>query len=186
MTAERQSKVVYVLARLDVDGHDYLLFHAHPKWGDWSLVGGHVEADEEADWERAARRECAEEMAPLTPGEELDLVPLPQGPEQWGPEISKSAGGVPTVYRARWFALRFLKEPCSMMRMLPHDAFLLIERERVEAGHDADVTSLVGRFAIAARGLDAVPYAWQSTLSMNDVPLAHRRAMRPSGELASG
>jgi hypothetical protein len=94
----RESNVAYVLAKLRVRGVDYLLLHAHPKWGDWSLVGGHVEPTDR-DWDAAAIRETQEEMAPLRLGEDLDVEALSVPMSEWGPVPSVSAGGAPTRYR---------------------------------------------------------------------------------------
>ena len=61
MTPTRHSKIAYVAARLRLpDGEDALLLRAHEKWGDFSLLGGHVESDELDDWTVTARREAAE------------------------------------------------------------------------------------------------------------------------------
>ena len=46
----RQPDLALVVARIDVDGTPHWLLRRHPKWGDWSLVGGHVEPDEVLDW----------------------------------------------------------------------------------------------------------------------------------------
>jgi hypothetical protein len=174
VTHARNSRVVYVFVRLRLEGRDYLLFYEHPKWGDWSLVGGHVEAQEERDWVAAAFRETGEEMQPLLPHEDFELEPLPHGPERWGPEISRSAGEVPTVYSARWFALRFARDPAECLAALPTNRFLLVDRERIESGEDTDLTSLVARFTSdTPRGIDAIPYAWEP-----DRPIAMPRITR--------
>src|SRR5687768_8960509 len=115
---QRRSNIVFVVARILVGDRDFFLLRSHPKWGGWSFVGWHVEDFEREDWSSAARREAQEEMVPLQVGVDVALEPLPHGPEQWGPEPSRSAGGIPTVYNAKWFTLRFLRDPEECLRQL--------------------------------------------------------------------
>jgi len=181
LKATRHSKVVYVVTKLQLNHRDYFLLYEHPKWGDWSLVGGHVEPGEDRDWIAAARREAEEEMKPLRIGEDVDVEPLVHGPEQWGPQRSQSSGNRPTLYSARWFVLRFLHDPRHCLSVLPRDRFLLVERSRLESDRDTDLTSLVERLESSLpRGLDDVPYAWppERTLSLPPLP---RRDARSTG-----
>ena len=45
----RSSHIVYAVARFRANDRVVWLLRRHPKWGDWSLVGGHVEEDERED-----------------------------------------------------------------------------------------------------------------------------------------
>ena len=121
----RHSDIAYVLIRLQADGEDCFLLHRHPKWGDWSLVGGHVEAGEEHDWLASAAREAAEELAPLRPDADFKVQRLKLVLE-WGPEPSLSAFGEPTEYRAEYFLLQFLRDPRELLRHLPPSEFRLV------------------------------------------------------------
>ena len=87
----RHSHVVYVLIRLPTLDGPVQLLRRHEKWGDWSLVGGHVEDDEMDDWAAAAVREAKEELEPLVPGEDFRVTPMHAEPFVWGPEASRSA-----------------------------------------------------------------------------------------------
>ena len=171
----RVSNIVYVVAKLRSSERNYFLLHAHAKWGDWSLVGGHVEPHEQDDWDAAARRETDEEMTPLVVGQDISVQPLTDNLIEWGPEVSHSAGGVPTLYRSRWYALRFLRDPVQCLNQLPRADFLLIEEERLEAGADSDITGLLGRLeAGTPSGLRNLPFAWPSPLDMEALPLMRR------------
>lgn len=128
----RHSDIAYVLIRLRSEGKDCFMLHRHPKWGDWSLVGGHVEQGEEDDWLKTASREAEEELAPLTLGGDFTVEPLPVE-LRWGPCPSRSAGGMPTEYRARYFVLRFLKDPREILDVLPESEFRLIPIDEVES-----------------------------------------------------
>jgi hypothetical protein len=123
--APRHSNVAYVLAKLRVRGDDYALVHAHPKWGDWSLVGGHVEPTDQT-WHAAATREVEEEMAPLRQGRDVSVEPLNVEPSQWGPVLSRSASMRPTSYRAEWYLLRFITDPLKSLAKLPASEFRLV------------------------------------------------------------
>lgn len=160
----RHSDIAYVLIRLRSEGHEYLLLHRHAKWGDWSLVGGHVEPGEEGDWLATAAREACEEMAPLKHQEDFELERL--GVRlQWGPRPSRSACGLPTEYRAEYFILRFLRTPSEVLRMLPRGDFQLVPIERVT--EDASVSLPVRKLLEAAGNrLGALPWSWDG-----DVPL---------------
>ncbi|MFT5357761.1 MAG: hypothetical protein ACI9KE_004998 [Polyangiales bacterium] len=178
----RISDIVYVVARLKSAERTYFLLHAHAKWGDWSLVGGHVESHERDDWDAAARRETNEEMTPLVVGRDMSVEPLIRETIEWGPEPSRSAGGEPTVYRSRWYSLRFLRDPMDCLAQLAGDDFLLIEEERLEAGTDTDITGLFRRLSEGrSSGLRDLPFAWPEVLDLETLPLERRECeVRPS------
>lgn len=166
----RRSDVAYVLARLRAQGRDYLLLHAHRKWGDWSLVGGHVEAWEAHDWREAAAREVQEEMAPLRSGADFSVEPLDVDPSEWGPVPSRSAGGALTKYKVRWFVLRFKSDPCALLGKLPSSEFKLVPIEQASA-----LSSIAKRAVdVLPAGWHSLPLAWDGDL--DNVPLSGKDA----------
>ena len=131
----RRSDIAYVIIALRKDGEDHLLLHRHAKWGDWSLVGGHVEPGEEHDWLVVARREAGEELAPLRAGEHFEVERIPLSLE-WGPEPSRSAHGEPTYYHAEYFVLRFTENPVELLRRLPSSDFRLVRLRDLRRDED--------------------------------------------------
>ena len=184
----RRSRLAYVVIRLAVDGRDCYLLRAHAKWGDWSLVGGHVELDELGDWALAARREAEEELEPLRYGRDFDVIPVPNGPKRWGPVESRSAGGASTVYEAEWFALTFLRDPVECLSELPRDEFLLVDLElAVHAPFDANVAPLLARLDQSLPGgLGSVPVAWHASLDETRVSTPVRHAAASAVARAAG
>jgi hypothetical protein len=174
----RRSRLAYVVIRLSVGGRDCFLFRAHTKWGDWSLVGGHVEANELSDWARAARREAEEELQPLCDGRDFSIIPIANGPRLWGPIESRSANGASTLYEAEWFGLIFLRDPLSCLAQLPRDEFLLIDRQlAVSPPVDANIAPLLARLDTSLPGgLSSVPLAWPSSVDGARLSIAVRRA----------
>lgn len=158
----RHSDIAYVLIRLHAEGQDCFLLHRHPKWGDWSLVGGHVEADEEHDWLRSAAREAAEELAPLQLNADFKVQPLELVLE-WGPEPSLSAYGELTEYRAEYFLLRFLRDPRELLAHLPLSEFRLVPIASLE--RDPQVSRPVRLVLEKLRGrLAELPRSWSAEL----------------------
>jgi 8-oxo-dGTP pyrophosphatase MutT (NUDIX family) len=159
----RHSDVVFVLAKLRVRGRDYALLNAHPKWGDWSLVGGHVEPTD-VDWRAAAAREVEEEMAPLRRGADVDVEPLDAcRVSEWGPVPSVSAGGRPTTYRARWYLLRFRSDPARCLEKLSQEEFRLVPVS--DLAHEKGVSAVVSRAGeVVPGGWNAVPLSWDADL----------------------
>jgi hypothetical protein len=149
------------LIRLKIDGEPFHVLLKHKKWGDWSLVGGHVEPDEKNDWAHAAARECNEELAPLQFGVDFALLPLLDQPLKWGPVHSKSAGNELTTYAAQVFALRFLKAPAECLARLPRENFSLV-RESEFFDEFRDVEALTVR---TINKVDRGPLAWDGALS---------------------
>ncbi|MBK6916604.1 MAG: NUDIX domain-containing protein [Deltaproteobacteria bacterium] len=139
---ERQSDLALVLARVEIDGAAHWLLRRHAKWGDWSLVGGHVEADERDDWMRTAIREANEELAPLVCNVDFTIEPLSPESSTWGPVASRSAGGAMTTYRVRWYQARFLGDAAASLRRLSPDDFALVLESEIS---DAEVVSSVAR-----------------------------------------
>ena len=158
----RTSDLALVLIRLTIQSEPHLLLVRHRKWGDWSLVGGHLEADERADWARAARRECNEELAPLRYGEDFLLLPMLDRPVRWGPVPSRSAGNELTTYTAQFFALRFLKSPMECLARLPAGEFQLVREAAVATELPAEDDPLPAR---ALRTVHRRTLAWDAGLA---------------------
>jgi hypothetical protein len=171
----RHSHVVYILIRLfTVDG-PALLLRRHEKWGDWSLVGGHVEASEMDNWELAAAREATEELDPLVNGRDFVVEPIHDEPIKWGPEPSRSKQGERTMYYIQYYTLSFLRDPIALLGRLPAAEFLLVpERELDSAGHTFG--SPVHRARRFLRGgFEAAQRAWPGELD----PRAFPPSLRP-------
>ncbi len=171
----RHSHVVYVLIRLPTREGPALLLNLHEKWGDWSLVGGHVEDDEREDWALAAAREASEELEPLAAGRDFHVVPIHGEPFTWGPEASRSARGERTVYHIQYYALTFLHDPVALLERLPPGKFLLLPEREL-----GTTTQLLGSPVHRTQrylqgGLDAVPLAWGEALDAE----ALRASLRP-------
>lgn len=158
----RHSDVAYVLAKLRVGGEDCALLRAHAKWGDWSLVGGHVETTDQT-WHAAAQREVEEEMAPLRCGRDFEVEPLDVPASKWGPVPSRSAGMRPTSYQAAWYMLRFVVDPQQCLAKLSPEAFRFV---RVSDLHRVpNLSSVIERVAnLLPRGWESLPLSWPSNL----------------------
>jgi ADP-ribose pyrophosphatase YjhB (NUDIX family) len=166
----RHSRVAYVLAKLKVRGEEYLLLNAHHKWGDWSLLGGHVEPSDANFW-AAAARETREELAPLRYGEDVEVQRDQLACSEWGPVSSVSAGGAPTTYQARWYLLQFKSNPQACLARLPRDEFRLMRLS--DLTESPDVSSVVKRLALLLPGgWSSLPLSWNDDL--DEVPLRAR------------
>lgn len=181
-TSSRHSNVAFVLAKLRLRGEDVVLLHAHPKWGDWSLVGGHVEATD-ATWHAAAAREVEEELAPLRYGSDIEVLPLDVPASQWGPVPSRSADFRPTHYRAEWYVLRFKSDPRQLLAKLPASEFRLVRVSDLQ--QTPNLSSVIARAAdLLPEGWTSLPLSWQDNLdelpierlSMARAPSEHRAA----------
>lgn len=172
LTNNRESDVVYVVVRLEVDGRDYFLFRKHPKWGDWSLIGGHVEQNERGDWSVAASRETEEEMNPLRVGQDVRLSALLPDELEWGPEPSRTAGYQPTVYKSRWYWLEFLRDPAECLGELTDEGFALVPKTDLASLEGIVATGLLKRIASRITyGLDSIPYAWPRNRPVQELDL---------------
>jgi 8-oxo-dGTP pyrophosphatase MutT (NUDIX family) len=142
VTSPRRSDLALVIARIAVDRDPHWLLRRHAKWGDWSLVGGHVEPDEHDDWLRTARREAEEELEPLRDGIDFTVAPMGTSATSWGPVASRSVAGRPTTYCVRWFVLSFLTDPADCLAKLSPDDFLLVPESKLLLRADvSDVTT---------------------------------------------
>jgi hypothetical protein len=59
-------------------------------------------------------------------GVDFVIEPLPLEVSRWGPIASRSAGGAPTLYRARWFLARLLRDADECLRRLPLGELALV------------------------------------------------------------
>jgi hypothetical protein len=165
----RHSNLALVLIRIETNDEPHLLLIRDRKWGDWTVVGGHVEAHEGNDWALAAARECNEELAPLRHGRDFILLPLFSEPMNWGPIPSKSAGGEPTSYTAQVFALRFLTAPADCLERLPPGDFCLVPESVYATGRSASQDK-VAAVARALGGLNRAAMSWDTALSSGGRP----------------
>jgi 8-oxo-dGTP pyrophosphatase MutT (NUDIX family) len=173
----RHSHVVYVLIRLPTLDGPVQLLRRHEKWGDWSLVGGHVEDDEMDDWAAAAVREAKEELEPLVPGEDFRVTPMHAEPFVWGPEASRSALHVRTIYHIQYYGLAFLRDPAELLPRLPAAEFLLVpERELGTTAHALGSPVHRAQRSLPG-GLPAVPVAWGEALDPAVLPAALLRPL---------
>lgn len=163
----RRSRIAYVVAKLRVQGQDYLLLNAHRKWGDWSLPGGHVEPFD-ADFWAAAVRETTEELEPLRYGEDLEVQREQLTGSEWGPVSSSSAAGALTLYQAAFHFLRFKTDPRECLERLPPDEFRLVRLR--DLASSTDVASIIARLGqLLPGGLTSLPLSWDDDLV--DAPL---------------
>jgi 8-oxo-dGTP pyrophosphatase MutT (NUDIX family) len=147
-----------------------LLLRRHKKWGDWSLVGGHVEESEMDDWSRAAAREATEELEPLVNNHDFVVTPIHREPITWGPEPSRSAHGERTTYHIQYYTLKFLRDPVALLVRLPATEFLLVpERELVSTEH-AFGKPVHRAHEFLHGDLAAVPPAWDKALDLLALP----------------
>lgn len=175
----RVSNVVYILIRVLTAAGPSLLLRRHKKWGDWSLVGGHVEESEINHWSDAAEREATEELEPLVNGRDFVIQPIHNKPITWGPEPSRSAQGQRTIYHVQFYTLTFRRDPAELLSRLPADDFKLVSEHELES-----VDTSLGKPVHRAReffhgNLDVVPPAWDKDLD----PITLPPNMQPSRQV---
>lgn len=167
----RQSHLSLVVVKLRLTGEDFFLFRWHRKWNDWSLVGGHVEPSEEGDWSLTAVREVEEELCPLREGEDFQVCPLSEKSVSWGPVLSRSSAQSPTIYTAKWFFLRFLRNPTEVLGRLPLKDFLLVSNQNIydhRSKTSIPITDLCKHIPVE---LKIIPQSWTSQINKQDIPV---------------
>lgn len=167
----RKVSLAHVVVKFQVAGDSYYLLHRHRKWGDYSLVGGHVEPGEEGLWARTATREVEEELHPLHHRRDFILVPLLRTPLTWGPQRSRSAAGEMTVYTAQFFRMVLRKSPIQLLdTFLGNDAVILRGEDLVGNALVAEMVRMLD--GVLPGGLAAIPPAWDC--SPADAERVHR------------
>lgn len=165
----RQSNVAYIVTCLNVDSAPHFLLLRHRKWGDWSLVGGHVESFRGESWAAAAMRETQEELPPLVHRKDFVLLPIFSTPVKWGPEISISAGNRETMYHAQFFAMEFMGDPRSIFTKLDAEELRLVPQNELE--HSAEIAKPIRILCQRLRGgLTSIPRAWNDSISRAALP----------------
>jgi len=166
----RHSYVVYVLIRLSTLEGPSLLLRRHDKWGDWSLVGGHVEESEMDNWGQAAAREATEELEPLVCGQDFVVAPIHAEPLIWGPEASRSARGQRTIYHIQYYTLTFLRDPLVLLGLLPSTQFLLVPERELASTEHAFGRPVHRAYRLLLGNLEAVPRSWDAELDVHALP----------------
>jgi hypothetical protein len=179
----RRSNVALVAIKLRVGDDQCLLFHRHRKWGDWSLVGGHVEHGEERDWLLTGTRESEEELEPLKNSVDFHVEKWLTDPIEWGPVASRSARNLRTIYRVTYFKLRFLVDPCrALERVRAATELMLIGVDDMNAAHEFTFSDTFSRLRTKLpNGASDIPLSWQDTIPAAEirVPLFVGRSSRP-------
>lgn len=166
----RHSNVVYVLIRLFTVEGPALLLRRHEKWGDWSLVGGHVEEWEMDNWALAAAREATEELEPLVNGQDFVVESIHDQPITWGPEASRSNQGQRTIYHIQYYTLRFLRDPIALLGRLPAAEFLLVPEREVEPAAQTFGSPVHRARRFLPGGFEAAQRAWSGELDPRALP----------------
>lgn len=168
----RHSKVAYVAACLRVDRNPHFLVAWHRKWNDWSLAGGHVE-ESDGDWSQAAAREVQEELPPLVHNKDFVVLPIFSEPITWGPTPSRSANNRPTIYRAQFFSMTFLKDPSDLLAAVSSkqtaNDLRLVSQERLERDTNLSEPLRILRDRLRS-GLMSIPLAWPDDLPKGRLP----------------
>lgn len=178
----RHSNVVYVLIRLPTVTGPSLLLRRHEKWGDWSLVGGHVEEWEMDDWGLAAAREATEELEPLVNGQDFVVAPIHPEPITWGPEASRSAQGQRTLYHIQYFTLTFLRNPVELLGQLPATQFLLVPEREIGSTEQAFGRPVHRAHRFLHGDLNMVPRAWGEELDLQTLLPSMQPSRRALGQ----
>lgn len=158
----RRSAISVILFCLRVAHEDVLVLLRHQKWGDWGLVGGHIEDGE--DPLTCAAREAEEELAPLRVDVDMALEALGRSPIEWGPVYSRSARS-PTVYQAWFYSGRFLADPRFSLRRVRDRSMGLVLVSRLNpTSWPEDITNVLARFW-EQHGSSAMPLSWPHPLN---------------------
>lgn len=175
----RQCNLALVLIRINIDNSDYFLLNKHPKWGDWSPIGGHVEAEEKPDdWILAATRESIEELAPWkavndfyvksVPPHNRDLPPI-----SWGPIRSKSANNELTLYHIRYYSLEFAKDPRTLLGLLSPNRFQLFSEEVLTEQPSLVSNTFTLVHTKLPKGYRSIPHAWWESIPYEQIPVQY-------------
>lgn len=177
----RVSNVVYILIRLFTADGPVLLLRRHEKWGDWSLVGGHVEDWEMDNWELAATREANEELEPLVSARDFIVKPIHDEPFTWGPEASRSSQNQRTIYHIQYYTLVFLRDPVVLLAQLPAAEFLLVPERDVNATGQVLGSPVHRARRFLAGGFEAADRAWPGELDPGAFPAGLRPVSPAAG-----
>jgi 8-oxo-dGTP pyrophosphatase MutT (NUDIX family) len=177
----RRSTLSIVVFRLLVDDSDCVLLLRHDKWGDWGLVGGHIEPGESAD--EAALRETEEELVPLRVGHDLAIERLPHDPLEWGPVSSRSAGGHATVYHATYYAAVFRSNPEPALAAIHNRNLVFIPVKALDPhAWPSNVSDVLARYAHAHRVAEEVPRGWRASIRSDACGIARLSEARDGAE----
>lgn len=155
----RKSEISQVVIKLKTRTTSYYLLQKHKKWGDWSLIGGHVEDHEQGDWAAAGYREIEEELQPLKRTKDFFLLPILGQPVSWGPVQSRSAGGFATLYMAQFFAMTIYEDPIGVLNKLnPEGLCLFSESDVIDMCQGGQISNTVKVLQESLfKGLSGVP-----------------------------
>jgi 8-oxo-dGTP pyrophosphatase MutT (NUDIX family) len=158
-TGAELTRCAFVVCRFDADGEPRIVLMKDPKWGDYTLIGGHEEPEDHNSLETTARRETLEELGCSQDSSDFKLWPL-TGEIRFGPTWSKSARRM-KVYTFKYYGIRFSSDP------LVNDGynkagFLLKFFSADELMKHTTLSNVVKVFLAAyQKGLDGVPLSWQ-------------------------
>jgi len=160
------TRCAFVVCRFDAGGEPRIVLMKDPRWGDYTLIGGHEEPEDHKDLETTARRETLEELGCFRGRSDFRLFPLTDE-IAFGPTWSKSAHRM-KKYTFKYYGIQF---PCDPQVRDGYNkaGFLLRSFSADELTRHAALSNVVKIFlAIYPKGLDGVPLSWLDERSSPD------------------
>jgi 8-oxo-dGTP pyrophosphatase MutT (NUDIX family) len=155
---EGPTRCAFVVCKFDEGGEPRIVLVKDPRWGDYTLVGGHEEPDDHNDLERTARRETLEELGCFRGCDGFRLLPLTDE-VQLGPVWSKSAHRLKT-YVFKYYGIQFSCDP-HLKDGYNNAGFIIKSFNEQELVKHPALSNVVKIFlATYPQGLDGVPLSW--------------------------
>jgi 8-oxo-dGTP pyrophosphatase MutT (NUDIX family) len=138
----------------------------HPRWGDFTFIGGHEEPEDHQQLDITARRETLEELGLPEGRIEFQLFPLTDE-ITFGPIWSKSTHCVKS-YIFKYYGVKFHSDP--HIRYGYNEAGSFIKLFSVGELQSQNAISNVVRVFLDryAKGLDSVPLSWTENCGSPD------------------
>lgn len=166
IVSEERTRCAFVVCRLDEDGEPRIVLINDPRWGDYTLIGGHEEPEDHYDLERTARRETLEELGCFPGCRDFKLQPLTEE-TRFGPVWSKSAR-CEKAYTFKYYGIQFACDP--NLKPGYNDAGFLIrffgEKELVSYSQISNVVRIF--LTTYQKKLNCIPLSWPSSSDVHD------------------
>jgi 8-oxo-dGTP pyrophosphatase MutT (NUDIX family) len=163
---EGPTRCAFVVCRFDAGGKPRIVLMKDPRWGDYTLIGGHEEPEDNKDLESTARRETLEELGCSPDSSGFRLFSLTDE-ISFGPTWSRSAHRMKT-YTFKYYGIRFACDP-EVRDGYNSAGFLLKSFSAEKLARYSALFNVVKLFlATYRKGLTGVPLSWHDECSLPD------------------